>query len=280
MQPTKTLNYLFIVLILSSIIAGCAKDGATGPAGKDGANGANGTNGTNGATGATGPVLSGNLFGYVKTFDQYGSPIVTGLSGIKVNLTGGSLNISVTTDTAGKYTFDSLTTGYYNIAYSDSLFGSNLVSNAQFLGGGTIARANVNISKIPNFNVTSLAYTDTVLNLTDSVIQISGTISAANPLATSVILYVGSSAGTSSVPSSYLSFYTRNLVATATTFKITVPLSDLYDLGFAAGGTVYFSCYGIASNFSNSSSYEDFNTGKTVFTAISPVPVTGSHIIL
>ncbi len=266
-MKSNYLNQSFIIVFMAAILfGGCAKDGATGPAGPAG------------ATGVTGPIATGNLFGYVKKWDQYGSAITTDLSGVSVNLTGGSFNLNTTTDSTGKYSFDNITTGYYTLKYTDSLFGFNQVNYNLFLGGATVPRANVNMSKIPNFYMTALAFTDTLIT-NDSSIVVTCTLNASDNNQRAGILYVGTSAGVSSNPATYLNYYTKNITALSTTFKVVIPLSDLYNLGFTPGQTVYFAGYGISLGFNTNSSYEDFVTGRSVFTAISTTAVTSSHII-
>ena len=123
MKIKTALNYIIAGAIIATLFLGCAKDGPMGPPG------------SNGATGQTGPLSSGNIYGYVKKSDQYGSVITVGLNGVTVHLSGNSKNMTTTTDSLGKYEFDGLTTGNYQISYSDSGYGSNLLSNFQFLGG-------------------------------------------------------------------------------------------------------------------------------------------------
>ena len=55
--------------------------------------------------------------------------------------------------------------------------------------------------------------------------------------------------------------------------------NDLIALGLSSGQPVYFACHGAAMNFNNSSSYEDLNTGRTVFTAISANAAVQSALV-
>ncbi len=265
MKLKTTFNYLVAAAIVATLFSSCAKDGAIGPAG---------TNGATGATGPTGPLSSGNLYGYIKKFDQYNNQIYIGLSGVKINLTGNSVNLVATSDSTGKYAFDSLLTGNYQLSYSDSLFGGNQVSNQQFLGGGNSWVKNINLSAIPNYYVTSM----TLQNLSDTVL-VTGTMNAASPNITDVILYIGSSSATSSAPSTYQLYYTKAIAANATTFKINILHTDMVNAGFASGSTIYMACYGISPGFATNSSYEDFATGRTVFTALSALVDTASHVL-
>jgi|SRR5665213_172349 len=269
MKIRNTINYLLVLAFISTLFAGCAKDGATGPAG---------ANGATGPTGPSGTYASGNLMGYVKTYDQYGSIIETNMAGISVSLTNGS-TVTTTTDATGKYVFDSISTGYYSLNFSDASFGANQVSSFQFLGGATVWRPNTTITQIPNYSVSGLSFIDTVVNLTDSTIEINGSIGTSDANVRTAIVFVGSAVGTNSAPVNYQTYYTANIKAAQSTFKILIPLSDLYDIGYYPGQTIYFASYGISSPLT-ASAYEDFTTGRTVFTAISPNVFSSNHTIL
>jgi hypothetical protein len=270
MKKMKTLNYLVALAIIATMFTGCAKDGATGPAG------ANGANGATGPTGPTGPIASGNLMGFVKKFDQYGSPVQTGLSGISVTYTGAT-TLTTTTDSTGKYAFDSISTGYYTLNVSDTLYGGLQVNSQQFLGGSSVWRANANIAAIPNFSVIGMTFVDTVVNVSDSVIEINGTMSTTDGQARTVIVFIGSLISTNSAPANYQTYYTVASKANTNTFKLFVPLSDMYDLGYMPTQTIYFAAYGISST--TASAYEDFVTSRNVFTDISPIVSSASHMI-
>jgi len=271
MKIKNSLNYLLALAIISTLFASCAKDGATGPAGNNGANGAVGP------TGPTGPIASGNLMGFVKKFDQYGNPIETALSGIKVTFTGTSI-LNTVTDSTGKYAFDSIATQYYTLNVVDTLFGPQQVNSQQFLGGANAWRANVNIAAIPNFMVTAMTFVDTLLYGTDSVIEINGTLSTTDANIREAIVYVGSTINTSSNPATYQDYTTIQVKANMNTFKTIVPLNSLYALGYMPTQTIYFAAYGISLPLT-ASAYEDFATSNNIFTAISPVVLQASHMI-
>jgi hypothetical protein len=271
MKIKNTLKSLMAIAIIATLFTSCAKDGATGPAGNNGANGAVGP------TGPTGPIATGNLTGFVKKFDQYGNIYATGLSGVNVSTTGGA-TLSTTTDSTGKYAFSNISTGYYTINVTDTLFGPVQVNNFQFLGGATVERGNTNISAIPNFVVTSLTFVDTVINGTDSAIEINGTLGTTDAYVRSVIIYVGSTISTSSAPANFQTYVNVNSKAGTNTFKTIIALNTLYDLGYIPTQTVYFAAYGIAADLT-SSVYQDVVTGRNIFTAISPIASQASHMI-
>ncbi|MGZ4099536.1 MAG: hypothetical protein ACXVNM_11695, partial [Bacteroidia bacterium] len=67
----------------------------------------------------------------------------------------------------------------------------------------------------------------------------------------------------------YSTFYIVNIPANTTVYSKNIATSDLYDLGFTSGNTAYLAVYMIGSN-NNASSFIDFATNRTVFTAINP----------
>ena len=251
----KIFSRRFAIGLVATLALGSCKKEETGPTGPQG---------------PAGPSLTGNLQGFVSLYDQYGSPILSGLSGIHDSIDGSS-NVAIT-DSTGKYSFSNLSTGTYNFTIADAGFGSNKVQYLQLVGGGILNR-DVHLSKIPGFNVTTLTagfgpVTDT---LTATV--------TADTRARTFIVFVGSTSSTSAAPATYLDFYTKQVPANQTTFKILVQPSDLYNLGLTAGTTAYFAAYGAAANYNNSSTYEDLNTGRTVFNAISTTPATASAVV-
>jgi hypothetical protein len=274
MKTKKTIIYLFAIAIIATLFTSCAKDGAMGPAGT---NGATGASGPTGATGSTGPVYYGNMMGFVKKYDQYGNLITTGLSGTTVQLSGTATK-TTSTDSTGKYVFDSLPTGNYSFAYSAANFGSNQVQDFLYLGDSTALRGITSISAIPNFNVANLAIKDTVIN-TDSSIFVTGTMNATDNVARTVMVFIGSTSGTSSSPANYIIAIPKTVNALATTFTITIPIATIYDAGFTIGTTAYFAAYGINSLYGSSSEYIDYTTGRTVYTAVSGSSAIGSIVV-
>ena len=247
----RTLAFCFLSI---AIISGCKKEVA----------------GPTGATGSAGPSLTGTINGHIYLYDQYGNPMLTGLTGIHDSIDGTS-HVALT-DSTGMYMFSNLSTGIYNFSIMDPNFGTMKVQSQQFVGGGTLVR-NVNLSQIPNFTVTSLTAVASSTN-----IVLTGTVVADTHVRT-FIGFVGATSGTSSSPSTYLDYYTKNVPANATTFTITVDNTALYDLGLTSTTTAYFSVYGAAAGYNSTSTYEDMATGRTVFNAISANPAIANAVV-
>lgn len=253
-----TLNKIIFMAGILAILAGCSKD--PGPQGPQGTQG-------NG-----GPSLSGNLAGYVSLYDQYGSKLLIG--GDSVLVTIASSSDSTYTDSTGKYQFNNLTTGVYDLTFSKAGYGGSKINSQQFTGGGTLYVRDEKLSQIANFNVIGMHDS---LNTTD--LLITDSVAAADAKLRSVVVYIGTTPAVSADPANFVNTVFKNIAANAVSAVIDIPLSDLTNLGFTSGQTVYFATYGIASNYSAASSYEDFTTGRNVFTAISAVADTSSILM-
>jgi hypothetical protein len=232
------------MIALASILlfAGCAKDGDTGPAG------------------AAGPSLTGNITGFVNLFDQYGGHILLDNDSSLVTMDG-TTTLSYT-DSLGRYLFSGMQTGIYNLTCAHAGFGISKVNSLQFTGGGDLYR-DIRLSAIPSFQVdsVSIASAPGMLTLTGHL--------AADVQQRTVLVFAGNASNTSADPATYLTFYSKNVMPNQGTFTLQVPATDLSAIGLTTGETVYFAAYAATTAFNNSSSYEDLNTGRTVFTAIS-----------
>lgn len=249
MKPTSTVA---IALGCILVFAGCAKDGENGPAG------------------AAGPALTGNITGFVNLFDQYGGHILLDNDSSLVAMDGTS-NASYT-DSLGCYLFSNVQTGIYNLTCTHVGFGTTKVNSLQFTGGGDLYR-DIRLSAIPSFQVDSI-----------SIASTPGMLTLIGHLPTdvqqrTVLVFVGSAANTSADPATYLTFYNKNVMPNQGNFNIQVPATDLNALGLTTGETVYFAAYASTTTFNNSSSYQDLNTGRTVFTAISANAAVGNALV-
>ncbi len=225
---------------------------------------------------ATNTQVTGNLYGYVTLYDQYGGKIFSGLNAVTVTLNTSSGSVSnATTDSTGKYGFNGIAQGQYTIGYTCPGFGSLLNSALGFLGEGNIDH-DAKLSAIPNFFDSILAPpTDTLGNV---VLQ--GTFSGSDTRKRTYVVFVGSSPSVSSLPANYLIYYSGTANNNLTTFTVKIPVSDLNDAGFTSGSTVYFAAYGAAASFASTSDVEDLaNTGRLSFSAISANAATTSFVM-
>jgi hypothetical protein len=217
----------------------------------------------------TSSLLTGNIYGYVTLYDQYGAKILTGQSGTTVT----SGTTAVTTDSAGKYVFSNMKEGEYNFSFSRPGFGSINSNYFQFVGGGDLDH-DVKLSAIPAFYDSVLAISDTA-----GYLVLSGTLSGTDTRRRTVAVFIGATSGASSDPANYLITYntlTNSNPNSINNFTLKIPNSDLTDAGFVSGATVYVAVYGAAAEFASSSASEDLaHTGRLYYTALNPQITTG-----
>jgi len=267
------ISALSIALVVAT---SCTKTGPAGPSG---------------GTGPAGPSLTGNMQGTVFLYDASGAKqLPTGavsLQGAAVVITNNSTGATTTEATtgAGSYSFGNLTTGTYSITVSLTGYGSVIAQGVQFVGGGT-ANRNFSLSVVPTTTVSSAAAVDTSFASVggptapvENYVKVRGYVPVSSAGST-VIVYVSipGMTSTSSTPGNFASYYTTTIAPGATSFKINIPTASLYDLGFVTGNTVYFAAYVVGGNTS-ASSYVDWTTGQTVFTALSSTAVNTSAAV-
>lgn len=221
--------------------------------------------------GPAGPALGGTWQGFVYLHDEYGAPLLTD-SGMVITALPTATTSSPTGDD-GAYSFTNLTTGVYSLRYNETAFGTYLLANQQFVGGGTVNIPGVNLGKQSQGIMTNLAF---AVSASGDTIIATGGISA--PPA-GVPRYVRfffdpqpSVVGTTPVN------WTVTLPAngppypvTGATFAIVITGQDLRALqhAFATGATVQAIGYG-EGYYENS--YADATTGKPLFPNLSAAP--------
>src|ERR1700722_3751721 len=222
--------------------------------------------GSTGPQGPAGPLLSGTLSGHVDLYDEYGSQILNSKTA-KVTLynSGNAIIGSMNADSTGKYSFSNISTGIYTLAFTDSGYGEQLHQNFQFLGGGNL-NVDGKISQLPNFNITGITV-DSINHATGNVVLNCSV--ATNTKVRTLLIFASGSASVSSDPANYLTVTNQSVKANATSIVVNIPLSNLYNAGLTSGQTVYFAIYGATSNYTTASDYEDYNTGRTIYTALS-----------
>ncbi|MEO6883203.1 MAG: carboxypeptidase-like regulatory domain-containing protein [Bacteroidia bacterium] len=253
-----------VAISIGLMFSSCSKDGSAGPTGSQG---------------PSGPNLQGSIYGYISFYNQYGTKLFSNLKNAKVSLVG-TTTVSTTTDSLGHYSFANVSTGTYSITVSDSSYGSNEVQQLGFVGGGGVER-DIKISQIPNFSPLTVTTVDTMIIIggdTTKYVKVRGTVGSDNQ-AREMSVFVGATSSASAVPANYLLTYGTNVRAKAVSFTLEVPATDLYGAGFTTGSMAYIAVYGAAVNYASSSSYEDYNTGRTIYNAIS-VNAINSNVIV
>ena len=87
-----------------------------------------------GPVGPAGPLLTGDLFGSIQTFDEFGN-LLHDHSGVQVAIEGTDPLITTMTDSAGDYYFEDLPTGTYNLVFTKDNFQTQKIFSQQFVGG-------------------------------------------------------------------------------------------------------------------------------------------------
>lgn len=232
----------------------CTKTGPTGPAGQ---------NGATGATGPAGPVLNNYVTGYLFLYDAYGDPVNTGFSSAYVliyNTSTGARVDSATVSATGQY-IDSLPTGTYNLVCKCPGYGMSVTQDIVFTGG--TRTYDIKLAAIPSLYVAT-GYDSIGTNN----VYIKGTVTAANPRITTILVYVGTTSSVNaSVPGSYSFVVAGNIAANGVKYNIALPLSTLSDY-FSAGSYAYVAIYGAANNYTYGD-YTDYASGNVVYTSVS-----------
>lgn len=204
-----------------------------------------------GPQGATGPALTGVLQGFISHYDPSGAMITTDLAGVIVSIDETAQ--AATTDVNGFYSFTGLTTGVYNLSIKpitttfnsvSATYGPTKIQSIAFTGGGNTYR-NTSISLVPTGSVSSM-----VTNASAGSIQISGVVSPVTSYNQEVTIYVGAPSSTTvdSSTTDFISYYTTSVAANTSSYSISIPVSDFYNLGYPSGGVAnaYFAAYLIA----------------------------------
>lgn len=251
-----------LALSAALLLNGCkGKDGDPGPAG---AAGASGTAGAAGAAGASGQNLTGSIYGFVATVDEYGA--TTAKSGVTVTIDGVTPAAIATTNADGRYEFIGVRNGTYNLTFSRPglgalrRFGVAHVGGDQptFLGTSTISAAST--TSIGPISVASLSSTIVQLNVpfTNAGIP-AGTLPR-------FLVFVSANSGTTAINGT--SIFINSLSSSSSSPNSVVAgisRAQFTSAGFASGTTVYLVLYGAPSFLG---SYTDPLTGRSIYSGL------------
>jgi hypothetical protein len=261
---TKRITTTLLLLSTATVLmTGCTKKGDPGPAGATGATG---------ATGPAGQTLSGNIAGFVTPVEEFGLASTT-KSGFTITLEGITPVRTATTDANGRYEFQNVPTGTYNLLYQKAGFSDYRRYGLAHIGGTQLTNAGspavvqasntrVNFARYAGF--TSSGY---IFNF-----------GLSNPLATtansSSLRYVMYFSTQPTVSSATADFSLQGSLPLSTagnaTFSITRS-TNLSTYSVPLGTTLYVSVYGAPSVLY---SYSDFLTGRTNYMGLNPTPAT------
>lgn len=248
MRPTnlKTTTYAILIVAIATIFSCKKKDHQDQP---------------------TTPT-TGTLTGTVQTWDDKMNQI-NDKGSITVSIQSGGDSSSTLTDTTGKFVFNNLPFGTYNLTFSKAGYGTMKMFGVQHAYNASqtpTVVSNINFGKIAATGVSSLGVRDTVIY---GMPGIRFSYGFTPKPATTDTVFARFFLGTDSTVSS--TNYTAVDSLRTIQFQVFVPVgftdSTLKTMGFTSGQTVYFRMYG-DSYVSNS--YVDSATGKRVFPNVNP----------
>ena len=248
-------KFVCVVFGAAVLLTGCkGKDGDPGPAGANGAVGPSGPSGQN---------LTGNIFGFVTSVDEYSN--ATAKNGITVTLDGVTPAATATTNADGRYEFVGVRNGTYNMTFSRA-------------GLATFRR--LGIAHVGGDQPTFLGTTTIAANSTTSLGTVTSFIQPNNNVALSIpFTNAGAPAGSNFRFVAYLSASSGTTAAngiplvlppaTNSPLNVGIPRATLNSLGFASGTTVYLVVYGAPSFLTG---YTDPLTGRFVYVGLTAAP--------
>lgn len=253
----KINRLLLAVLFIGSLLGGCkGKDGDPGPAGTAG------PAGPAGPTGPAGQNLTGNLFGFVAPFDEYGNAIPK--NGVSVTLEGVTPAATVTTDANGRYEFTSLRNGTYNLAFNRS--GLALVRRLGVAHVGGDQPTFLGTSSISAPSTTTVGPVS-VTNVSSAGVSLS--IPFSNPGMPAgnfarFAIYASANSGTTAANGTLLTTFSSS----TSPLNVTFSKATFNSAGFASGTTVYVVVYGAPAVLTG---YNDPLTGRVVYNGLTAV---------
>ena len=209
------------------------------------------------------PVVSGPITGYAQADDENGAPLDR--SGIAVTVDNSSPKLTATTDATGKFAFDNVPAGTYNLTFTRSGLGTFRRLSVAHLGGpDPTFLPNVSLSQVSGTVVSALASATPTAN-GNLLLQTTATNpTPANQLR--VAVFVASAAGVTAATGTLLGVYAVTTTVTGAQV-ISVRTADLRSAGIASGATVYAVAYGAPVT---NPSYVDPTTGRTTYADLNP----------
>ena len=200
------------------------------------------------------PLPTGTIVGYVYLSD--GSPYKTN-DNSNVNVALENTNFATITDSLGRWYFDNVPQGIYDIRFSKEGFGTTEKQGFQFVGNGTASAGIIYLQKLPTFSV---------FNVSDSTegSQVVITFSVSD---TELNQYVRYFVGRTTNVKAKTPFYTFESIIyipnLKTTFSFTISQNELFYYGFKSGEKAYLKIYPANAGFPFS--YRDIHTGAMIF---------------
>lgn len=203
------------------------------------------------------PVVTGPISGYALADDENGAPIDR--SGITVSVDNSTPKLSATTDASGKYAFDNVPAGTYNLTFAKPGLGTFRRLSVAHLGGpDPTFLGNTTLSQPSGTVVSGLSVTGPANN-GNLVVQVTAT-NVNSAAVQRVAVFVSSSTTPTATTGTLLGAYAVVTSGTISTFSLRP--ADLRGAGFATGAQVYAVAYGAPAT---NPSYIDPGTGRTTY---------------
>lgn len=204
----------------------------------------------------TPPVPTGTLYGKVVCTP---SP-TTDQSGVTVTAATEGTTVTATTDAAGRWMLTNLPTGSYSLSFQREGFGSPKIPAYAFCAPGKARLIETPyLRPMPTHNVTNVS-----VSVQNATVKVTGIVNGSSGTAGLVLLFFGLSQTVSSNISDHI--YVAGAYSNAGTFSCSVPFTTLRDAGAPVNGVVYVTVYPA----STSEFYNDVETGRMVYTHVSP----------
>lgn len=189
----------------------------------------------------------GDILGYVVLNDETDRELTGNFSGVRVVLEGA--NREVTTDETGKWVFQNVLAGTYELTFSKEGFADFKLFSVSHVGG---VKPTVPFDgRLSLMKKTTVKITDLKSSFVKSDVHVTATFASDG----AGRMYVGKSGNNS--PTNYL-FYT---FIYATNNTVEIPVSQLQSYGLKSGEEISIKVYGSVSNFY---SYFDPHYGTTI----------------
>lgn len=229
-----------------------------------------GLTGCKGPEGPTGAQLTGDLFGYVKLYDEHYRQL-TDNHGVAVSVENASY--SAASDSSGKWILKNVKAGVYNISFSKNAYGTVNVPSFQFVGGGNVLLGTKVMGQKPTSRVLSVSI-DTTGGSSTQTLNFLGSLSGDTSYYRYVIVYSNSDSTVDS--SNYVSIGEAYTTVGSSTFFGNFYLGDLRDHGIVKGMTVYllWHTYNPVADL-----YVNPSDGKGTFSALSVTRLKTSFVM-
>lgn len=179
-----------------------------------------------GDRGPAGPVLTGDIAGKVRLYDEHAFQQLNDNSGVTVALD--STSISATSSRDGSWRLTDVPAGIYGFRFSKAGYFVRRDYNFQFVGNGTYYEYQLSLSQIPSVVAKTLAI---AIDDTMRVITFSGTISRSDSLPLYVLILRSQSPFSGSSPCTFNDYFSIWIAPDSASYSDSFGSSWLYEKG-------------------------------------------------